>query len=81
MLAEGELDAVFHSDLIKPFLAKDPRVARLFADPKAEEMAYYKRTGIFPIMHVLGIRQALPSGTPGSRSTFTAPSMTQRRWR
>ena len=34
MLAEGELDAVFHSDLIKPFLAKDPRVARLFADPQ-----------------------------------------------
>ena len=64
MLAEGELDAVFHSDLIKPFLAKDPRVARLFADPKAEEMAYYKRTGIFPIMHVLGIRQAFTERHP-----------------
>ena len=64
MLAEGELDAVFHSDLIKPFLAKDPRVARLFADPKAEEMAYYQRTGIFPIMHVLGIRQALTDRHP-----------------
>jgi 4,5-dihydroxyphthalate decarboxylase len=64
MLAEGELDAVFHSDLIKPFLAKDPRVARLFADPKAEEMAYYKRAGIFPIMHVLGIRQALTERHP-----------------
>jgi 4,5-dihydroxyphthalate decarboxylase len=64
MLAEGELDAVFHSDLIKPFLAKDPRVARLFADPQAEEMAYYQRTGIFPIMHVLGIRQALTDRHP-----------------
>lgn len=64
MLAEGELDAVFHSDLIKPFLAKDARVARLFADARAEEMAYYKRTGIFPIMHVLGIRQALTDRHP-----------------
>jgi 4,5-dihydroxyphthalate decarboxylase len=64
MLAEGELDAVFHSDLIKPFLAKDPRVARLFADPQAEEMTYYQRTGIFPIMHVLGIRQALTERHP-----------------
>ena len=64
MLAEGELDAVFHSDLIKPFLAKDLRVARLFADARAEEMAYYKRTGIFPIMHVLGIRQALTDRHP-----------------
>jgi 4,5-dihydroxyphthalate decarboxylase len=64
MLAEGELDAVFHSDLIKPFLAKDPRVGRLFPDPKAEEMAYFKKTGIFPIMHVLGIRQAVAEQHP-----------------
>src|SRR5665647_3425264 len=58
MLAEGELDAVFHSDFVKPFLAHDPRVARLFPNSKAEEMAYYQRTGIFPIMHVVGIRQS-----------------------
>jgi len=64
MLAEGELDAVFHSDFIEPFVAKDPRVARLFADHKAEEMAYYQRTGIFPIMHVTGIRKALADEHP-----------------
>jgi len=64
MLAEGELDAVFHSDLVKPFLARDPRVARLFPDHKAEEIAYYKRTGIFPIMHVVAIRQALTDEHP-----------------
>jgi 4,5-dihydroxyphthalate decarboxylase len=64
MLADGELDAVFHSDLIKPFVAKDPRVARLFPDHKAEEMAYFKRTGIFPIMHVLGIRKSLAGEHP-----------------
>ncbi|HEY5215615.1 MAG TPA: hypothetical protein VIJ17_01850 [Pseudolabrys sp.] len=59
MLAEGELDAVLHSDLIKPFMAKDPRVARLFPDHKKEETAYFQKTGIFPIMHVLGLRQEL----------------------
>ncbi len=64
MLAEGELDAVLHSDLIKPFLAGDRRVARLFPHPKAEEMAYYRRTGIFPIMHVLGLRQELAEQHP-----------------
>jgi 4,5-dihydroxyphthalate decarboxylase len=64
MLAEGELDAVFHSDLIKPFLAKDPRVARLFPDPKAEETAYFKKTGVFPIMHVMGIRQSVAEQHP-----------------
>jgi 4,5-dihydroxyphthalate decarboxylase len=64
MLAEGELDAVFHSDFIKPFVAKDKRVARLFPDHKAEEMAYFQRTGIFPIMHVTGIRKELADEHP-----------------
>ena len=59
MLAEGEIDALLHSDLIKPFLAKDPRVARLFPDHKREEIAYYRKTGIFPIMHVMGIKTEL----------------------
>jgi 4,5-dihydroxyphthalate decarboxylase len=64
MLAEGELDAVFHSDFIKPFVAKDKRVARLFPDHKAEEMAYYQRTGIFPIMHVVAIRKEIADAHP-----------------
>ncbi|HWE77438.1 MAG TPA: PhnD/SsuA/transferrin family substrate-binding protein [Pseudolabrys sp.] len=64
MLAEGELDAVFHADIIKPFLAKDPRVARLFPDHKLEEMAYFHKTGIFPIMHVTGLRKELAEEHP-----------------
>ena len=56
MLAEGELDAVLHPDLIKPLLNKDPRVGRLFPDYKTDEIAYFKKTAIFPIMHVIGIR-------------------------
>jgi 4,5-dihydroxyphthalate decarboxylase len=64
MLAEGDLDAVLHSDLIKPFVAGDPRVGRLFPDYKQEEVAYFRRTGIFPIMHVLGIRQELAERHP-----------------
>jgi 4,5-dihydroxyphthalate decarboxylase len=64
MLAEGELDAVLHSDLIKPFLAKDTRVVRLFSDHKKEETAYFQKTGIFPIMHVLGLRQSLVEQHP-----------------
>lgn len=56
MLATGELDALIHPDLIKPLLADDPRVGRLFPDYKAEEMAFYGKTSIFPIMHALGIR-------------------------
>ena len=40
------------------------RVARLFQGHKAEEEAYYRKTGIFPIMHVLGIRQTLAEEYP-----------------
>jgi 4,5-dihydroxyphthalate decarboxylase len=64
MLAEGELDAVIHSSIIKPFAARDPRVARLFPDFKNKEIAYYKKTGIFPIMHVLGLKQEIADKHP-----------------
>jgi 4,5-dihydroxyphthalate decarboxylase len=64
MLAEGELDAVIHSSIIKPFAARDPRVGRLFPDFKNEEIAYYKKTGIFPIMHVLGLKQEIVDQHP-----------------
>ena len=56
MLAEGELDAVLHPDVIAPILRGDERVGRLFENYRAEEEAYYRRTGIFPIMHATAIR-------------------------
>ena len=64
MLADGELDALLHSDIIKPFLAKHPNVGRLFPNYKDEEIAYYKKTGIFPIMHVFGIKQEIVERHP-----------------
>jgi 4,5-dihydroxyphthalate decarboxylase len=64
MLAEGELDAVIHSSIIKPLAARDPRVGRLFPDFKAEEIAFYRKTGIFPIMHVMGIKQEIVDRHP-----------------
>jgi 4,5-dihydroxyphthalate decarboxylase len=64
MLAEGELDAVIHSSIIKPFAAGDPRVGRLFPNYKDEEIAYYKKTKIFPIMHVLGVKQEIVDKHP-----------------
>jgi 4,5-dihydroxyphthalate decarboxylase len=64
MLAAGELDALLHPDLIKPLLAHDQRVGRLFPDYKTEEMKFYRETSIFPIMHVLGIRQSIVEKYP-----------------
>jgi 4,5-dihydroxyphthalate decarboxylase len=66
MLADGEIDAVLHPDLIRPLVEKDPRIARLFLDYPAEELAFtfYHRTGIFPIMRVLGIRRQVIDRNP-----------------
>jgi 4,5-dihydroxyphthalate decarboxylase len=64
MVAEGELDAVLHPDLIKPLIDKDPRVGRLFPDYKEAEIAYFKKTAIFPIMHVIGIRRDIVEQYP-----------------
>jgi 4,5-dihydroxyphthalate decarboxylase len=64
MLVDGELDAVLHPDLIKPLRDRDPRVGRLFPDYKAEEAAWFAKTGMFPIMHVLGFRQEIVDKHP-----------------
>ncbi len=64
MLAEGEIDALLHPDIITPIVEKDPRVGLLFPNYKADEMEYYRKTGIFPIMHVLGLREELVERHP-----------------
>jgi len=57
MLANGELDGVMSARTPSCYVNKHPKVRRLFPDYRAAERDYYKRTGIFPIMHALGIRR------------------------
>ena len=64
MLVSGELDAVIHSDIIEPYEKGDPNVARLFDDYKGEEERYFQKTGIFPIMHVMGIKRDIVERYP-----------------
>lgn len=64
MLVEGELDALIHPEIIHPILAKDPRVIRLFPKYRDLEMDYFKRTGIFPIMHATAIKQEIVDKYP-----------------
>jgi 4,5-dihydroxyphthalate decarboxylase len=37
---------------------------RLFPNTRAAEVAYYKKTGYFPIMHLIGIRKSLTERYP-----------------
>ena len=53
MLLAGELDAVLSA---RPPRALGKGVRRLFPDYEAAEEAYFRETGVFPIMHVIVIR-------------------------
>lgn len=64
MLLEGDLDALIHPELIQPVLDKDKRITRLFRNYRDLEIEYYKRTGIFPIMHTTAIRQEIVDKYP-----------------
>jgi 4,5-dihydroxyphthalate decarboxylase len=58
MLAAGELDAVYSAGQPSCF-GRHPDVRQLFPDFKAVEQGYYRRTGIFPIMHTVVVKRAL----------------------
>ncbi len=64
MLAEGELDGLIHPDIPYLVLDKDPRIKRLFDNHKELEIDYYRRTGIFPVMHTTVIKQSIVDRHP-----------------
>jgi 4,5-dihydroxyphthalate decarboxylase len=64
MLEAGELDAVMGARAPSCFLRGAPHIDRLFPDYPAVEEDYYRRTKIFPIMHLIGIRRTLAEQHP-----------------
>ena len=59
MLSDGELDGFIAPRPPAGAASRNPNVGWLFPDPTATAKDYFKRTGIFPIMHVVGIRKPL----------------------
>jgi 4,5-dihydroxyphthalate decarboxylase len=57
MLIAGEIDALLTAQVPAPYVKKAPQIKRLFADPRQAETEHFRRTGIFPIMHVMVIRE------------------------
>jgi len=73
LLVEGELEAICSAREPAPFLAGDARIQRLFPDYRSVEEAYYRETGIFPIMHTVVIRQDILDRHPWvARNLFDA---------
>jgi 4,5-dihydroxyphthalate decarboxylase len=62
MVASGELDAFIGAR--RPAAFASGRVRRLFPDFRRVERAYYEKTGIFPIMHTVVLKEELARQHP-----------------
>ena len=64
MLLSGEIDALIAPRAPSAFHLPGRPVRRLFEDFRTVEQAYFAKTGLFPIMHVVGVRRSLVQAHP-----------------
>ncbi len=64
MLDAGEIDALFAARTPSTFRRDSPNIARLFPDYRRVEEVYYRKTGIFPIMHTIILKQSVYKKNP-----------------
>ena len=65
LLLSGQCDALITAITPKALLEGDPGIRRLFPDVRAAEQSYFKKTGLFPIMHVVAVRRDAIEADPG----------------
>jgi len=63
MIQEGIIDATIGTSMPESF-RKNPNVARLFPDFVERERDHYKRTKIYPIMHLVAIKKSVYERNP-----------------
>lgn len=56
MLERGEISALMVPHPPEQALKGSPTIRRLFADPKQEELKYFRKNGYYPIMHVVAFK-------------------------
>lgn len=71
MLDTGEIDALYTAHMPSCFARRSPNVRRLFEDYVTVEKDYYQKTGIFPIMHTVVVRQDVLDAHPWVAQSFT----------
>ena len=64
MLCDGEIDALISPQPRESMLARPGDYRRLFADPKAEEVRYFRKYGFYPIMHLVVMKRDLADRHP-----------------
>ena len=70
LLEAGDIDATIGSAL-PPSRRRNPDIQRLFSNFRELEKEYYRRTRIFPIMHVIAIRRSLYEQYPFIASSLS----------
>ena len=63
-LIRGELDGLITARAPRAFLRGDRRIRRLWSDFRAVERAYFEKTRVLPIMHVVVIKRAVLTAHP-----------------
>lgn len=64
MLAAGEIDGFIGPRSPSSFDAGHPKIVRLFPDSASVAADYYRRTKVFPIMHMIGARRTVVEEHP-----------------
>jgi 4,5-dihydroxyphthalate decarboxylase len=64
LLLAGEIDAIVAAHPPAGLDRESGRIVRLFEDYQQVEEAYYRETGVFPIMHVVAIRRDVHEASP-----------------
>jgi 4,5-dihydroxyphthalate decarboxylase len=64
MLVDGDLEGAVYPETLPSVRSGSPHVGLLFPNPREAEIDYYRKTGIFPIMHVMGIKQEIVERHP-----------------
>jgi len=71
MFRAGELDVLFANQIPHLFLDGSSSIARLFPNYREMEKDYFRRTGIFPIMHIVVIRNDVFRANPWVAASLT----------
>ena len=64
MLLAGDIDVILSARQPRAFTEGDPEVTRLFKAFRQDEEAYYAKSGVFPIMHVVALRREVYEAHP-----------------
>jgi 4,5-dihydroxyphthalate decarboxylase len=79
MIESGEIDALYTARAPSTFYKNPAKVKRLFENYQAVELEYYRKTKIFPPMHIVAIRRDVYERDPWvAQSLFKAFKLAQK---